>query len=243
MRDAADHTGGATITSLEPVTADPPPPPAVAPLGIAFTDVAFLHWPYEPAQIRPLLLPGTEPDTFDGAAYVGLVGFRMRCYGEFLELNVRTYCVDEQGRRSVVFLTMESDRLPWVLAARAGGLPYTWSRMSLVRDVHLLDYRSTRRWPGPVGVNSRIRLRVGSPIEGGPLDHFLTARWRLHHHIPGTTLTARLAHNRWPLHAAELVELHDDLIAATGVPAPTSPPSSVLYSPGVRGRFGAPWPA
>jgi uncharacterized protein len=44
------------------------------------------------------------------------------------------------------------------------------------------------------------------------------------------------------LHAAELEDLHDDLIAATGLPAPTTPPFSVLYSPGVRGRLGLPLP-
>src|SRR4051794_17081064 len=167
----------------EPITVGPPPGPAVAPLAVAFSDVTFLHWRYEAEVVRPLLLPDTEPDRFDGAAYVGLVAFRMRSYGEFLEFNVRTYSVDQCGRRGVVFLTMEADRLPWVLAARTAGLPYRWSRMSLTRDVHELDYRSARRWPGPTGIGTRIRLRVGQPIKGNPLDHFLTARWRLHHRI------------------------------------------------------------
>jgi uncharacterized protein len=224
----------------EPVTEDPPAGPALAPLAVAFGDVAFLHWDYEPEVVRPLLLPGTEPDTFDGVAYVGLVAFRMRCYGEFVEFNVRTYSVDEQGRRGVVFLTMEADRLPWVLAARAAGLPYRWARMSLNRDGHVLDYRSARRWPGPTGVGTSVRLRVGRPIESGPLDHFLTARWRLHHRVLPVVLTARLVHNRWPLHSADLIDLHDELVAATGLPAPTGPPVSVLYSPGVRGRLGLP---
>jgi uncharacterized protein len=228
--------------SVEPVTANSPPPPAVRPLGAALSDVAFLHWVYDPAQVRPLLPPGTEPDTVDGVAYIGLVAFRMRCYGEFLELNVRTYSVDQRGRRGVVFLSMEADRLPWVLAARACALPYNWARMSLHRNVHVLEYRSARRWPGPTGAASRIQVRVREPIDGGPLDHFLTARWRLHHHIAGATVAARLAHDRWPLHAAELEDLNDELIAATGLPAPTTPPLSVLYSPGVRGRLGLPLP-
>jgi uncharacterized protein len=53
----------------------------------------------------------------------------------------------------------------------------------------------------------------------------------------------RLVHDRWPLHAAELEDLHDELIAATGLPAPNPPPLSVLYSPGVRGRLGLPRPS
>jgi uncharacterized protein YqjF (DUF2071 family) len=79
---------------------------------------------YDPELIRPLLPPGLVPDTFDGATYVGLVPFRMRAYGEFLEANVRVYTVDPRGRRGTLFLTMEADRLPWVLAARGVGLPY-----------------------------------------------------------------------------------------------------------------------
>jgi uncharacterized protein len=242
MSDSFGQLGRPVFTTPEPITVDPPPEPAPAPLAVAFSDVTFLHWRYEPDEVRPLLLPGTEPDSFDGSAYVGLVGFRMRSYGEFLEFNVRTYCVDERGRRGVVFLTMEADRLPWVLAARAVDLPYRWSRMSLVRSVHMLDYRSRRRWSGPPSPGTRIRVRVGAPIEGNALDHFLTARWRLHHRVPAVTLTARIVHNRWPLHAADLVDLHDDLVAVTGLPAPTAPPVSVLYSPGVQGRLGLPRP-
>ena len=52
----------------EPVDdAEPPPPPA---LGVAFTGVAFLHWPYPAKEIEPLQPPDVTPDTFAGAAYV-----------------------------------------------------------------------------------------------------------------------------------------------------------------------------
>lgn len=226
----------------EPVTAEPPPRPRPAPLGVALADATFLHWPVDPARVRPLLPPGTEPDTADGDTHVGLVAFRMRCFGEFLETNVRVYSVDEQGRRGTVFLTMEADRLPWVLAGRAAGLPYCWSRMSLVRDVHVLTYRSSRNWPGPPALRNRVQVRVGRPVDGTPLEHFLTARWRLHLGVAGGTLTAPLWHDRWPLHTAELLDLDDQLIAATGLPGPTTAPTSVLYAPAAYGRFGLPRP-
>lgn len=228
--------GGAA--GLEPITPEPPPAPWLAPLGVALTDVAFVHWRYDPELIRPLLPPGLVPDTFDGATYVGLVPFRMRAYGEFLEANVRVYTVDPRGRRGTLFLAMEADRLPWVLAARGVGLPYAWSRMSLDRDTHVLRYRSSRRWPGRPGTGTEIRLRVGQPIDGGPLEHFLTARWWLHHSVPGVLVAALLSHERWPLHTAELLRLDDELIATVGLPAPAEPPVSVLYSPAVRGRLG-----
>jgi uncharacterized protein len=228
---------------LEPITAEPPPVGRLAPLGVTLTDVAFVHWRYAPELIAPLLPAGLVPDTFDGAAYVGLVPFRMRAYGEFLETNVRVYTVDPRGRRGTLFLTMEADRLPWVLAARAARLPYAWSRMSLHRDTHVLRYDSARLWPGRAGTGTEIRVRVGPPIDGGPLEHFLTARWWLHHSVPGALLAVQLSHDRWPLHTADLLHLDDQLITLTGLPAPTEPPVSVLYSPAVRGRFGLPAPA
>ena len=229
---------GRTGSGREPISAQPPPAPRPAPLGVAFDDVAFVHWRYDPEVIRPLLPRGFVPDTVDGATHVGLVPFRMRAFGEFLETNVRVYTVDPRGRRGTLFRTMEADRLPWVLAARAVGLPYAWSRMSLVRDGHTLRYRSTRLRPGPTGTGTDIRIRVGPPIEGGPLEHFLTARWWLHHAVAGVPFAVELSHERWPLHAAELLDLDDELVAAAGLPAPAEPPVSVLYAPGVRGRFG-----
>lgn len=209
-------------------------------MGVALGEVAFIHWRYSPDLVRNLLPAGTAPDTFAGACYVGLVAFRMRCYGEFLEFNVRTYSVDARGKRATVFLGMEADRLPWVLAAQLAGLPYRWSRMSLTERDHIREYRSARRWPGPRMIGTRIRLGLGERVEGGPFEHFLTARWRLHHRVAGTTVSTRLIHDPWPLHQARLLDLDDNLVAATGLPAPSRPPASVLYSPGVHGRFGLP---
>src|SRR6185437_1583880 len=158
LHETVDDVRDDRRSTPESVTVRPQVHPHLAALGMTFSDVAFLHWPYPPDQVEPLLPPDVAPDTFAGTAYVGLVAFRMRCYGEFLEFNVRTYSVDSRGRRGVVFLTMEADRLPWVLAARGARLPYRWSRISLARDRHEIDYRSTRRWPGPAGAGTRFRL-------------------------------------------------------------------------------------
>ncbi len=48
-------------------------------------------------------------------------------------------------------------------------------------------------------------------------------------------------HPPWRLHAAELLDLHDELVAAAGLPGIVDRrPDSVLFSPGVTTRFGAP---
>ena len=129
---------------------------------MALSDVTFLHWRYEPEVVRPLLPPRTEPDHFDGAAYVGLVALRIRSGGEFLQFNVRTYSVDHHNRRGIVFLAMEANRLPWVLAARAAGLPYRWSRPCVSRSrERFLARAHSRMWSPRKG-------RPGSAQRGRP---------------------------------------------------------------------------
>jgi uncharacterized protein len=102
-------------------------------------------------------------------------------------------------------------------------------------------YTSRRRWPSPRGTRSRVMVRVGAPITApGDLDRFLTARWGLHLLQRGHTAYWPNEHREWPLHTADLLALDDELVAAAGLPQITCPPVSVLYSPGVRARFGAP---
>lgn len=221
-----------------------------------WADLSFLHWRVDPDQVAPLLPSGTRPDLFDGSAWVGLIPFRMRgagfgrghplpYVGSFAETNVRLYAVDAAGRRGVVFASLESERLAFVLGARAAlGLNYTWSRMRVSRVGDEITYTSRRRWPAPRGARSRAVVRVGrEPVRDDPLADFLTARWALHTRAWGALRYLPNTHSRWPLVRAELLELDDDLLAAAGLPGLAArPPDSVLYSPGVQTQFGLPLP-
>jgi uncharacterized protein len=215
-------------------------------------DLTFLHWAVPPREVAPLLPAGTHPDVLDGVTYVGLIAFRMSrvgfgpglgipYFGDFAETNVRLYTVDDQGRRGVLFRSLDAARLVPVLVARLGlRLPYVWSWMRLTRDGSQLRYASTRRWPGPRGAHCQLRVRIGEPIaEPDPLQHFVSARWGLHWAARRVTRYLPNEHPAWPLHRAELLHLDEDLVAAAGVTV-TGPPVSVLYSPGVPVRFGRP---
>jgi uncharacterized protein len=247
----------------EPVTPEPPRDVGRTVFTQTWAELGLLHWAVEPERVRPHLPPGTRPDVLDGVTYVGLVPFRMRgigawggpalpYVGSFLETNVRLYSVDRQGRRGVVFLSLDASRLAPVLAARWGpGLPYLWSAMRLRRAGDVVEYRCRRRWPGPRGASSLIRLQVGAEIEAGPREHFLTARWGLHQPRrtgwgrgrPATAYWPN-AHERWPLHSARLEHLDDGLLAAAGFgDLAGRVPDSVLYSPGVHAVFGPRRPA
>lgn len=215
----------------------------------------FAHWSYDPAVVESLLPPqlrehGVELDTFDGRAYVGLVPFQMRdlrlrglppipTTSDFPEINVRTY-VTHRGRPAVWFFSLDTPQvLPTLVARTAFRLPYCWARASVTvtgsDPGSILASNVERRWPDQA--RSSLAVRIGEPVEASPLTEFLTARW-------GLVATASffggrpavwygpVEHEPWPLRAAELLDLDDELLLAAGLPAPQGEPL-LHYSPGV----------
>ncbi|WP_182111570.1 MULTISPECIES: YqjF family protein [unclassified Actinotalea] len=238
---------------VEAVSVTPPPLPGPALMRQAWLDLTFVHWRVDPADVAPLLPPGTVPDVHDGSSWLGLVPFRtsggglargpaVPWLGAFAETNVRLYCVDVRGRRGVVFRTMEAARLGFVLGARwTAGLPYAWARMRVVERDGVLTYTSRRRWPRSPAASARVVVRPGAPRPAGdPLDAFLTARWALHSERLGRTLYLRNRHEPWPLQDAELLALDASLVDACALPVGPRPPDSVLFSRGVHAVFGPP---
>ncbi|MEV5830510.1 DUF2071 domain-containing protein [Spirillospora sp. NPDC052242] len=241
---------------VEPVTAASPRRIPLAVSTQAWRDVAFLHWPYAPADLGHLVPAGTRLDVRDGTTWLGVVGLRltgvrlggllrMPYLGDFDELNVRLYTVGEDGRRGTVFLAMEAGRLAVVAAARTLlRLPYAWSAVTRHRYGDVVGYDSARRVPGPAGAGIGFTLRIGDRHRADAVEEFVTARWGLHTPWYGMPLYLPFAHEPWPLHRAELLDFADDgLFAAAGVPAPQGAPTSVLYAPEVRPRSGPPLPA
>ena len=161
--------------------------------------------------------------------------------GSFLETNVRLYSVDETGRRGIVFLSLDTDRSLVVAGARAAfGLPYRWSRMRYAESGTLRTYTSSLRWPG-VRARSRVVVSVGERRETTPLDEFLSARWGLHVRWWGRTLYVANAHEPWPVHDAEVLELDDGLRASVGLGELAGrAPDQVGFSPGVHTEFTFP---
>jgi uncharacterized protein YqjF (DUF2071 family) len=235
----------------EPVTATPPRTVRPVLLRQDWRDVAFLHWPLDPAVAAVLLPAGTRPDLLAGRTFVGVIALRMQAtgllggppmpwLGTFGQVNVRLYSVDAAGRRGVVFLSLDADRLPPALAARRlAALPYAWSRVRVERDGDRCTYRLRRHWPRHRPAHARIGLEVGPRLEPGPVELFVTARWGLHHRLLGRTVYGQVEHRPWRLHAAELTRFDGTLLAAAGLPGVSGTPVSVLFSPGVDGvRIG-----
>jgi uncharacterized protein YqjF (DUF2071 family) len=238
------------VIDPEPISPVAPALPGRSSASQRWSELAFLHWRVDPAVVAPLLPPGIRPDEFDGSAWVGLIAFVLDratlgasppipYFGNFVEVNVRLYGVDERGRRGVVFASLEASRLAAVVAARAVfSLPYFWSSSSLERGSDHLRYRSRRH--GAKGAHTLLELAPGERMSlPDPLADFLTARWALFQLRNGRTLYLRNWHEPWPLHAATLLALEDNLLATAGLPGLADrAPDSVLYSPGVTTRFG-----
>lgn len=234
--------------------------------------LTFLHWELEPADVQRLLPGPLRVDTFDGAAWVGLVPFdmqhvRLGGLGEvpgtarFLETNVRTYVVGPNGEPGVFFFSLDAASAPVVAFARASyRLPYIWSRMAMridaatsegaattsegaapdTSEATVVHYACRRRLAGRRPPSSRLSVVVGPPVEPDPLDMFLTARWGLFQvGRRGRVRYTPVEHGPWPLHAAEVRHLDDELVAAAGLPEPEG--RMVLrHSPGVDVRIGFP---
>jgi uncharacterized protein YqjF (DUF2071 family) len=226
----------------EPVTPEAPILPWPRILRQEWLDLSFLHWAVEPASIAHLFPPDTEPDTFEGSSFVGVVPFQMALFGRFLETNVRLYSVDQTGRRGVVFLSLDTNRLGMVAAGRwSVGVPYRWARMDYREQGDRRTYTSMLRRRG-VNASSYVEVQVGDPLNSGPLEHFLTARWGAHVVRGSRTWYLPNEHPVWPLRRAELIAFNDDgLLASVGLgDLRKRPPDHVTYSDGVAARFGLP---
>jgi uncharacterized protein len=241
--------GGSSALPGYPVT--PPPLPGPVTFDQRWGDLTFVHWPVQPDSVEHMYPAGTRPDVFaDGMTYVGLVPFVMSStkvgaimplpyFGSFLETNIRLYSIDDAGRHGVLFRSLETARLAVVPLTRIGlGIPYTWARMRMTRRDDHITYQSVRRWPRR-GLSSRLTIAIGDAIEPTPLEVWLTARWGAHTRKAGRTWWVPNEHGPWPLRAAEIVELSDELLEASTV-SPAGERLRALFSPGVRTRFGRP---
>lgn len=230
-----------------------PPLGSAAVLRQRWSDVTFLHWKVKPSLVEPYMPEGCAPDIIDGSTWVGLIGFQMSqssffgspsipWLGNFPEVNVRLYSIDENGHRGVVFLSLEASHLIPVLIARAVfGLKYQWAAMKLVQRDGQVAYLSKRHGQPAAASHMIVRPNLDAAIVEDPIATFLTARWGFHESHFGQTIYCRNHHEPWPLVPAEVVYLNDGLLAAAGFPGLADrAPDSVLYAAEVTTVFAAP---
>ena len=216
--------------------------------------LTFLHWQFDPAAVQRLLPGRLEVDDLRRSglgrarAVLHARGHARRhaaCRG--CRTSARRTCAptsatgrDEPASGSSPWMPRASAPSPW--PARPTGCPTSGRRCGCSSGHDQIAYACRRRWPGPRGAASPVRLSIGEPYaaaELGDLDHFLTARWILFSVRGSRHRFARACHQPWPLHRAEVTGL-DDQLDYRGRPAAAGGEPLVHYSPGVDVRIGRP---
>lgn len=211
-------------------------------------DLLFLHWDWDPNHVQKTLPAGLTVDTWNGRAYLGVVPFFMEgvrptglppvpWLSSFLELNVRTYVRDSQGRPGVWFYSLDCNQPVAVQIARTFfHLPYFHARMRARREGQRIFYQSQRgQWKAsqffyaPAGPSA--------PALAGSLEEFLVERYRLFASDGHRILSGSVWHP--PYEFAEAThdgEISPPLLAA-GFDPDAAPPAHAIYSPGVDVRI------
>lgn len=205
----------------------------------------FAHWTVEPKRLAKTLPPGLHLDTFDGQAWLGMVPFFMRGIrpvylppvpglSNFLELNVRTYVYDDQGRPGVWFYSLDANQAVAVTVARTFfKLPYFRAKMSATVEGDAVDYTCRRRSEAEI---ARCRWRLtGEPFqaEPGSLEFFLCERYLLFAWDGKRLSSGRVRHKPYPLRQATVEHLDTAPIAWNGLGEVPAKPDHVIGSEGV----------
>jgi len=217
-------------------------------------ELLFLHWPVAPEVVAEALPPGLQVDTYDGKAWIGVVPFSMRGVrprflpavpglSSFLELNLRTYVVDDEGRPGVWFYSLDTPkRLPNWIARTFFHLNYRLARIQLDCQGGSLRYRSElwmgTDWDAP---QKYEWARSGQSFTAAPgsLEFFLVERYRLFAYDQQRMqlLTGCVHHKPYPLQEVNLERYSKRLFQLNGLREPEGTPYSVLASPGVDVRI------
>ena len=204
----------------------------------------FLHWPIDPAALRPLVPAGLGLDTWEGRCWVALTPFTLwgvRPRGlpalpgisRFHELNLRTY-VHRDRVPGVWFFSLDAAHLLPVLGARAlFHLPYHHAAMSLREEGETITYRSRRRSGSRPAELEAVWTR-GETLpraEPGSLEFFLVERYCLYAARGDRLFRGRIAHAPWPLRGARLASLRSTMMEAAGFPNPAGAPLLLAGGP------------
>lgn len=208
-------------------------------LTVTWRDVAFVHWPVDPAVVRDLVPRELSVDTYRDAAWVGAVPFRMsgvRVPGaprEFAEVNFRTYASHGDNRGSYFFSIDAASAVVASLARRTTGLPYyraearlsragTGGRVAVRRtDGRGPPARFVADWEPTPGTTAR-------EPDPGTLEEFLVGRERYFTRRRGRLHAGTVERDPFRLRPAAVEVSSNSLFAAAGLPDPGTDPIALV---------------
>ena len=203
-------------------------------------ELLFLHWEVDPEMLRKRLPDGLHLDLFEEKAYLGIVPFfmeRVRPKGlpcvpwlsDFLELNVRTYVHDDQGRPGVWFFSLDCNQpIAVEIARKLFHLPYQHARMSA--DEQYRCHRKGEAEAAEYSYRGNETLKTAAP---GTLEFFLLERYLLFSQRKnGKLYCGQVNHKRYQFCEAQVEKWSDAPMKWEGFEVEGKPVSQ-LYSPGV----------
>lgn len=194
----------------------------------SWDNLLFMHWRFDPQEIQRMLPAGLTVDTYDDSAWVAIVPFEMNrirprglpplpWLSYFLELNVRTYVIDDYGTPGVWFFSLQANCRPAVTLGRTlFRLPYWYSEMRSNRTSDgWIDYQC-RRLADPMRQNHRYRWRPVGEIAASPLgtfEFFVAERYVLFAiRRDGRLSTGRVFHPPYRLQSVEIDKCDDGFL-------------------------------
>jgi len=191
----------------------------------------FLHWSWDADAVQRTLPRGLTVDTFEGRAWLGLVPFFMQgvrpthCppvpgLSDFLELNLRTYVYDAQGRPGVWFYSLDCNQ--WLAVKLARGLFHLPYEHATIRAGRLADggmeFGATRRGEDRESRFHYLGEGEARPVEPGSREFFLLERYRLFAHDARRDVlwTGRVAHAPYEMAGARVPSWDDRILQLAG---------------------------
>jgi|SRR5437868_795067 len=214
--------------------------------------LAMLNYAVEPGLLEAHVPPGTTLDTYQGKAYVSIVGFlflKTKAWGvsvpfhtDFEEINLRFYVrrfADGDWRRGVVFI---KEIVPRQAIAGLARLLYNENYVALPMahevDVQDSGIRVEYRWEHGgrwhvLKASGEGRLK---PVQPGSLEEFITEHyWGYVLQKDGGAMEYQVEHPRWNIWRAQDVSLDCDIASLCGekfAPFLREKPSSAFIADG-----------
>ena len=199
-------------------------------------NLLFLHWPIDPALLRPLIPEPLQIDTFEGQAWIGITPFALTNLhlnqlppipglSAFNELNVRTY-VHHRDYPGIWFFSLDASKLIPTLAARLFFmLPYYKAEIAF--DQTNGKYQFALHHSGSPTASFEANWRVGLRLRDPDVDSlafFLVERYCYFAIDQGTVYQTRIYRHPWILEEAFVEDLTSKMLAPLGLPDPTIAP-------------------
>ena len=139
-------------------------------------DPVLVHWSVPPRDVQRRLPAGLRVDTFEDEGWIGVVASHTGGRFDRVDVDVRTYVIDPEGRRTLWLLGGWSTGRAVAAARRAWGLggrwaPGVWTASGGVVGCRLRGRRTSDR------MELSLEASAGTEADGSGFVAFVAHRW------------------------------------------------------------------